>query len=218
MLDHTIVHVGDERMCGFGAYISVGHFLLPVPFFDLIPGVILRFALSRSRFRDNTYTMGSITFPKIYNTYFVAFIATVGGMLFGFDISSMSAIIGTEQYNAFFNKPAGVTQGAIGSALAAGSVVGSIIAGPISDRIGRRDSIGFACLWWLVGTAVQTSTSGIGSLIAGRVLNGVCVGITSSQVPVYLAEISRKEKRGAIIIIQQLAIGMSAPSSKWKVD
>ncbi len=56
--------------------------------------------------------MGGITFPKIYNTYFVAFVATVGGMLFGFDISSMSAIIGTEQYNNFFNKPAGVTQGA----------------------------------------------------------------------------------------------------------
>ncbi|KAK5439497.1 hypothetical protein LTR34_000465 [Exophiala xenobiotica] len=150
--------------------------------------------------------MRDITFPKIYNTYFVAFVATVGGMLFGFDISSMSAIIGTEQYNAYFNKPAGVTQGAIGSALAAGSVVGSIIAGPISDRIGRRDSIFFACLWWLMGTAVQTGTSGIGSLIAGRILNGVCVGITSSQVPVYLAEISRKEKRGALIIIQQLAI------------
>ena len=35
--------------------------------------------------------------PKTYNTYFVAIIATVGGMLFGFDISSMSAIIGTDQ-------------------------------------------------------------------------------------------------------------------------
>ncbi|EXJ74297.1 uncharacterized protein A1O5_02593 [Cladophialophora psammophila CBS 110553] len=150
--------------------------------------------------------MALIKLPKIYNTYFVAFIATVGGMLFGFDISSMSAIIGTKQYNDFFDKPAGITQGAIGSALAAGSVVGSIIAGPVSNKIGRRDSIMFACLWWLCGTAVQTGTSGIGSLIAGRVLNGVTVGITSSQVPVYLAEISRKEKRGAIIIIQQLAI------------
>ncbi|EXJ92753.1 hypothetical protein A1O3_01305 [Capronia epimyces CBS 606.96] len=148
----------------------------------------------------------AIKLPKIYNTYFVAFIATVGGMLFGFDISSMSAIIGTKQYNDYFNKPAGVTQGAIGSALAAGSVVGSIIAGPVSNKIGRRDSVMFAALWWLVGTAVQAGTSGIGSLIAGRVLNGVCVGITSSQVPVYLAEISRKEKRGAIIVIQQLAI------------
>lgn len=35
---------------------------------------------------------------------------------------------------------------------------------------------------------------------------GITVGITSSQVPVYLAEIARKEKRGSLIIIQQLAI------------
>ncbi|KAL2004835.1 hypothetical protein VTN00DRAFT_3108 [Thermoascus crustaceus] len=146
------------------------------------------------------------TFPKIYNTYFVAIIATVGGMLFGFDISSMSAIIGTDQYLDFFENPHGVRQGAIGSALAAGSVVGSIIAGPVSDRIGRRDSIMFACLWWLAGTAIQAGVSGFGTLMAGRVLNGVCVGITSSQVPVYLAEIAKKEKRGSIIVIQQLAI------------
>jgi sugar porter (SP) family MFS transporter len=64
----------------------------------------------------------------------------------------------------------------------------------------------FACLWWLVGTAVQVATNGRGMLIAGRVLNGVTVGITSSQVPVYLAEISKHNQRGAIIIIQQLAI------------
>lgn len=149
------------------------------------------------------------TFPKIYNTYFVAAIATVGGMLFGFDISSMSAIILTEQYNNYFNHPAGALQGAIGSALAAGSVLGSLIAGPISNKIGRRDAVMFACLWWLAGTAVQVSCQNVGQLIAGRILNGVCVGITSSQVPVYLAEIARKEKRGSLVIIQQLAIGES---------
>ena len=111
--------------------------------------------------------------PQIYNTYFVAFIATVGGMLFGFDISSMSAIIGTDQYLIYFDYPAGLQQGAIGSALAAGSVVGSIIAGPISNRFGRKLSLTFACMWWLVGTAVQTATNGFGMLIAGRLLNGV---------------------------------------------
>ncbi|KAK4504288.1 hypothetical protein PRZ48_005204 [Zasmidium cellare] len=146
------------------------------------------------------------TIPKIHNTYFVACVATIGGMLFGFDISSMSAIIGTEQYNDFFNTPAGIRQGAIGSSLAAGSVFGSFIAGPVSDWMGRRNSIGFACLWWLAGTAMQTGVTGFGTLITGRVLNGVCVGITSSQVPVYIAEIAKKEKRGALIIIQQLAI------------
>lgn len=64
-----------------------------------------------------------------------------------------------------------------------------------------------AALFWLAGTAVQTATNGFGSLVAGRVINGITVGITSSQVPVYLAEIARKEKRGSLIIIQQLAIG-----------
>ncbi|MCJ1225976.1 hypothetical protein MMC12_002625 [Toensbergia leucococca] len=145
-------------------------------------------------------------FPKIYNTYFLAIISTIGGMLFGFDISSMSAIIGTKQYVAYFDNPHGIIQGAIGSALAAGSVIGSLFAGPLSDRIGRRDAIFFACLWWLAGTSVQVACNGFGMLIAGRILNGVCVGITSSQVPVYLAEIAKKEKRGSIIVIQQLAI------------
>lgn len=148
-----------------------------------------------------------IKLPKIYNTYFVALIATLGGMLFGFDISSMSAIIESEQYRTFFNEPAGIRQGAIGSALAAGSVVGSAVAGPISDWMGRRNSIGFACIFWLAGTAMQTAVTGFGTLVAGRVLNGITVGITSSQVPVYLAEIARREKRGSLIIIQQFAIG-----------
>lgn len=43
-------------------------------------------------------------------------------------------------------------------------------------------------------------------LVAGRFINGICVGITSSQVPVYLVEITKKEKRGSIVVIQQWAI------------
>lgn len=144
--------------------------------------------------------------PKINNVYFLAAIATVGGMLFGFDISSMSAIIGTNQYVVYFNNPQGVVQGGIGSALAGGSVIGAIMAGPVSDRIGRRDSIAFGCAWWLLGTAIQVGCNGIPMLIVGRFINGICVGITSSQVPVYLAEIAKKEHRGSIIVIQQWAI------------
>lgn len=119
--------------------------------------------------------------PKIYNPFWVATIATLGGMLFGFDISSMSAIILSDQYRTFFNEPNGLLQGAIGAALAAGSIVGSAFAGPLSNWIGRRNSLMVACMWWLVGTALQAAVTGVGMLIAGRVLNGVCVGITSSQ-------------------------------------
>ena len=60
---------------------------------------------------------------------------------FGFDISSMSAIIGTDQYMDYFNNPQGIVQGGIGAALAGGSVIGAIMAGPVSNRIGRRDVV-----------------------------------------------------------------------------
>lgn len=118
----------------------------------------------------------------------------------------MSAIIETKQYIDYFNNPHGAVQGAIGSALAAGSIVGATLAGPLSDWRGRRDSIWISCLFWLLGTGIQVGCTGWGMLIGGRILNGICVGVTSSQVPVYLGEIARHEKRGAIIVIQQLAI------------
>ncbi|KAL8378041.1 hypothetical protein RB595_008641 [Gaeumannomyces hyphopodioides] len=145
-------------------------------------------------------------FPQIYNTYFIASIATLGGMLFGFDISSMSAIVVSPHYIEFFDNPSGVIQGTIGGALSAGSVVGSALAGFVSDKIGRRDAIMVACVFWFIGTAVQVAAQNWETLVAGRVLNGFTVGITSSQVPVYLAEIAKKDKRGSLVIIQQLAI------------
>lgn len=107
---------------------------------------------------------------------------------------------------AYFNNPHGIVQGGIGAALAGGSVIGAIIAGPVSNKIGRRDAIAFACFWWLLGTSIQAGCNGIGMLVAGRFINGICVGITSSQVPVYLVEITKKEKRGSIVVIQQWAI------------
>ena len=72
-------------------------------------------------------------------------------------------------------------------------------------HIARSNPPQGAC-FWLIGTALQVSTHGVGQLVAGRFINGICVGITSSQVPVYLAEIAKKDKRGSIIVIQQLAI------------
>lgn len=43
-------------------------------------------------------------------------------------------------------------------------------------------------------------------LVAGRVIAGLCVGITSSIVPVYQSEIAPKEIRGRMVSLQQWAI------------
>ena len=64
--------------------------------------------------------------PKIYNVFFIASISTIAGMMFGFDISSMSAFIGAEHYMRYFNSPGSDIQGFITSSMALGSFFGSI--------------------------------------------------------------------------------------------
>jgi MFS family permease len=61
-------------------------------------------------------------------------------------------------------------------------------------------------LIWIVGSVICCSAQNVGHLIAGRVINGFCVGITSSQTPVYLAELAPKNVRGRVVGIQQWAI------------
>jgi MFS family permease len=79
----------------------------------------------------------------------------------------------------------------------------SILSFPVSSDLADLYLKYFA---YHIFVTVQAGCNGIPMLIVGRFVNGICIGITSSQVPVYLAEISRKEIRGTIIVIQQWAI------------
>lgn len=173
----------------------------------------------------------------ISNVYLIAAIAVVGGMLFGFDIASMSAIIPATSYKCYFNEapffddagnclgPKSSTQGGISAAMPGGSWLGSLVSGYLTDRLGRKWAIGIGCvLWWVIlcilgeregyladggrviGSAVTASSQNIGQLCAGRVINGICVGIASAQVPVYITELAPPTKRGRLVGLQQWAI------------
>ena len=48
-----------------------------------------------------------------YNVYAICGFAAIGGGLFGFDISSMSGVLGTPAYSNYFGHPAGTRQGGI---------------------------------------------------------------------------------------------------------
>ena len=92
------------------------------------------------------------------NVYLIAAISIIGGGLFGFDISSMSAIIATEPYLCYFNQgpngppkcsgPRSDVQGGITASMAGGSWLASLISGFISDRFGRKTSIQIGAIIW----------------------------------------------------------------------
>ncbi|KAF8428785.1 glucose transporter [Tirmania nivea] len=101
----------------------------------------------------------------------------------------MSAWTGIDQYLEYFNSPDSDLQGGDKTvSMSAGSFASALLAGWLSDKLGRK------------------CAQNVGHLIAGRVINGFTVDIMSSQVPVYLAELSPKDIRGRVAGIQQWAI------------
>lgn len=143
---------------------------------------------------------------RIWNIYALAAFGTLGGMLFGFDVSSMSAWIGSEQYLEYFGHPDSNKQGGITASMSAGSFIGSLAAGWLCDRLGRRGVLKVASVIWVIGAALQCSAQNVAHLIVGRIVSGLSIGITSSQVCVYLAELAPADIRGRIVGIQQWAI------------
>lgn len=147
----------------------------------------------------------------------------------GFDVASMSAIIGTKQvsleavwlrgislrpgqYKTFFNKPGSTLQGGITASMAGGSLLGSIATNLTGDRFGRRDSLAIGCVIWIIGCAVMASVQNVAQLIVARMINGFAVGIFSCQAPLFIAEISQPNRRGRLIAFQNWMIGWGVSS------
>ncbi|KAB2102990.1 High-affinity glucose transporter [Alternaria gaisen] len=159
---------------------------------------------------------------QIGNIYGITAIAVIGGGLFGFDISSMSAILPTQQYRCYFNQgplgppftgpeedcsgPTADVQGGITAAMPGGSFVGALVSGYLTDKLGRRRAIQIGCAIWIIGSIISCAAQNIGMLIAGRFINGLSVGICSAQVPVYVSELAPPSRRGRVVGSQQWAI------------
>ncbi|GES58250.1 major facilitator superfamily domain, general substrate transporter [Aspergillus terreus] len=155
------------------------------------------------------------------NIYVIAAVSVIGGALFGFDISSMSAILGTQSYRCYFNQgPEGppfndnprctglsaLNQGGVTAAMSGGSWLGALVSGFISDIMGRKYAIMTGCVIWVIGCVIMCASQNIAMLVVSRIINGLAVGIESAQVPVYIAEIAPPSKRGRLVGSQQWAI------------
>ncbi|RLV93062.1 High-affinity glucose transporter [Spathaspora sp. JA1] len=172
-----------------------------------IPVQIMSSKFDRS-FSKPALKVGSFLdrFPKIYNIYMVAMCSTVAGMMFGFDISSMSAFIGSDPYIQYFNKPGSTIQGFITACMALGSFFGAIFSSFISEPFGRRLSLIVCSFFWMVGAAIQSAAQNRPQLMIGRIISGVGVGFGSSVAPIYGSELSPRNIRGLIGGLFQFAI------------
>jgi len=142
-------------------------------------------------------------------------LVSMGGLIFGFDTGQISGFLemqnflenfGEEQSNgsyAFSN----VRSGLIVALLSVGTLLGALAAAPIADRVGRKYSITFWCIIFIVGVIVQiTSTTNWVQIALGRWTAGWGVGGLSVLTPMYMSEISPRQVRGALVSCYQLFI------------
>lgn len=94
----------------------------------------------------------------------------------------MSAWIGSDQYLEYFGHPNSDTQGGITASMSAGSFIGSLAAGWLCDRMGRRGILQVASVIWVIGAALQCSAQNIAHLIVGRIVSGLASKLFPARV------------------------------------
>jgi MFS family permease len=147
--------------------------------------------MEKSDFLEKLDSQSSLLITKEnQNTSFIfvfTCIAAIGGFLFGYD----TGVIGGA--NVWIDKEFDLTPlllETVVSMAIAGAIVGSILAGIYSDRLGRKKTIIVADVFFMGGAVVMAIAPDVGILIVGRFIVGVGVGIAAMVVPMYLAEVS----------------------------
>ncbi|HKD23498.1 MAG TPA: D-xylose transporter XylE [Rhizomicrobium sp.] len=155
----------------------------------------------------------------------LAFIASLGGFLFGYDTAVISGAVSAIDAN--FITPQNLAEGArdslsgwaISCALL-GCVIGAAIAGPMSTSIGRRGGLIVSAILFFVGSLGSAVPEiGLGPIghmgpaaltpfIIYRIIGGIGVGVASMLSPLYIAEIAPPSERGRLVTLQQIAIVM----------
>lgn len=136
-------------------------------------------------------------------TNFICLTVAIGGLLFGFDTAVISGAVGLIKSQFALDT---TREGWFVSSGLVGCILGVLVAGALSDRIGRRNAIFLSALAFLLSGIGCGFAGGFGGLVAARMVGGVGVGMASVVSPMLIAEFAPADKRGRMIAYYQLAI------------
>jgi len=135
--------------------------------------------------------------------YFICLIATMGGLMFGFDIAIISGAVPFIQPYFGWNE---LQLGWGVSSLLVGAIIGAFGSGVLSDKYGRKSVLLVVALFFAVSCAFTALATSSVIFISARLFGGLAVGAASVLSPMYVAEVAPPKRRGMLVAIYQLTI------------
>jgi sugar porter (SP) family MFS transporter len=170
-----------------------------------------------------TADVDRIEAPVTVKAYLMCVFASFGGIFFGYDSGYISGVMGMNYFIHLYTGipvPAADASTAVTDAfalpawkkslitsiLSCGTFFGALIAGDLADYFGRRTTIIAGCFIFILGVILQTASTALGLLVAGRLIAGFGVGFVSAIIILYMSEIAPKKVRGALVSGYQFCI------------
>ncbi len=149
----------------------------------------------------------------------ISLISAMGGLLFGYDW----VVIGGAKpfYEPFFGIAGNtVLQGWAMSCALAGCLIGAVLSGWLSDRLGRKKLLILAAGLFVAASLGTGNADSFNVFVLFRILGGVGIGLASNLSPMYIAEITPGKVRGRFVSINQLTIVigiLAAQLINWRI-
>lgn len=133
----------------------------------------------------------------------VSFIAGLGGLLYGFDMGIIAAAL--IFVRSTFSLSTSMEEMVV-SVVLVGAMLGAVVGGSVADSIGRRKTLVWGGLIFIVGSLLAPLSPNVSTLIFARALLGIAIGFTSVTAPVYVSELAPPQSRGTLIGLYQFAL------------
>jgi MFS transporter, SP family, xylose:H+ symportor len=142
----------------------------------------------------------------------ISMVAALGGLLFGYDW----VVIGGAKpfYEKFFLLSTEQQIGWANSCALLGCLLGSITAGGVGDRLGRKKLLIASAALFAISSVLTGWAHTFTEFVFWRIVGGIAIGIASNISPVYIAEVSPAKWRGRLVALNQLTIVMGILSAQ----
>lgn len=134
---------------------------------------------------------------------FLSVVAAIGGILFGYDTAVISGTTDIVAGQFFLDDLAKGWY--VGCALI-GSIIGVLVAGMMSDFLGRKKTMLVSALMFSISAIGCAVCADMTQLVIFRMIGGFGIGVVSVVSPAYISEVAVPEKRGMLVSLYQLAI------------